>query len=729
MALPTNVTDTSKDIVVDETKAPIDISPDTIPAYTYNQTVVGKETTTGATNPQGTNSTPPTPAPIVQLASDYKSANFVPNLSGWRLGSNGVLEAIGVILSGNISALTGNIGGWVIGSTSLTDAAGAVGMSSAVTGADDIRFWAGSATPASAPFSVTEAGVLKAQSGTIGGFTLGATQMYGGIIKTAATVGVGSTGVIMDTDGLRGYDSILGKVFDIPTDGTPPSFSSGTINETIFEISTNAILRTSSTVGDGTANSAGILINNTGLYGCAANQNLADANIKINIDGTAVFNASVRGGQTDYATGTGFFLGLSGGDYKFSIGDTDNYMNWDGNYLKIKGSFDVVNNGTINNSSYTVATLPVAPTSVGFNNPSANQASALPVVIIDSLDESNYSTYGGMGNGGITRIGQSFTNTFETTLDSAKFYFWKVNNPTGNAYVEIYAHTGTYGTNSRPTGVVLATSDAFDVSGSPTYPGGPTSFTFSGANRITLNAATYYVAILHYNGSAGGINKFRVALNTTNAHLGNFMQSLEVIDWESYKHDTWDTIFYVNGLPGQFTDPANIYASDNSYTTLAATSGVLSVEVSKDAGANWLSSKTVTFTGSDSVQTVGDGSTELWGTSFTRADMVDANFWIRLSHGSYYQIYKTYGFSTGTNLLTGVEIAIEGKYASSTISLDHLKVKIYYGTSILPIQAGSQVFASNGRKAGEGAGAGTGVLVFNDGSNWIACDTGATVAA
>lgn len=38
-------------------------------------------------------------------------------------------------------------------------------------------------------------------------------------------------------------------------------------------------------------------------------------------------------------------------------------------------------------------------------------------------------------------------------------------------------------------------------------------------------------------------------------------------------------------------------------------------------------------------------------------------------------------------------------------------------------------FASNGRKNGEGAGSGTGVLVFDDGVAWRAVDTGATVAA
>jgi hypothetical protein len=43
--------------------------------------------------------------------------------------------------------------------------------------------------------------------------------------------------------------------------------------------------------------------------------------------------------------------------------------------------------------------------------------------------------------------------------------------------------------------------------------------------------------------------------------------------------------------------------------------------------------------------------------------------------------------------------------------------------------SGDTAFASNGRKAGEGAGSGTGVMVFSDGTAWRACDTGATVAA
>jgi|DEB0MinimDraft_3_1074331.scaffolds.fasta_scaffold107833_1 hypothetical protein len=48
----------------------------------------------------------------------------------------------------------------------------------------------------------------------------------------------------------------------------------------------------------------------------------------------------------------------------------------------------------------------------------------------------------------------------------------------------------------------------------------------------------------------------------------------------------------------------------------------------------------------------------------------------------------------------------------------------------LPTPAeGMVAYASNARKNGEGVGSGTGCLVFYDGSNWIAVDTGATAAA
>jgi len=186
---------------------------------------------------------------------------------------------------------------------------------------------------------------------------------------------------------------------------------------------------------------------------------------------------------------------------------------------------------------------------------------------------------------------------------------------------------------------------------------------------------------------------------------------------------------------GGFLNPENIYADDGSYATFDATSGNLTVELSKDAGANWQTPLIKTFGASDTTETYGSGASELWGSSWTVADMIDANFRVRLSQGDIKQVYNTFGFTTGTETLTGIEVVVKGNYNSPTMSLDVLKVKIYYGTSILPVQEGSMVYCSDGRKNGEGAGDGTGVLVYYAKTDlvgnygWIASDTGVEVVS
>lgn len=53
-----------------------------------------------------------------------------------------------------------------------------------------------------------------------------------------------------------------------------------------------------------------------------------------------------------------------------------------------------------------------------------------------------------------------------------------------------------------------------------------------------------------------------------------------------------------------------------------------------------------------------------------------------------------------------------------------------YTVALLPTGTAAQIaYATDGRKNGEGAGLGTGVVVFKDATAWRACDTGATVAA
>ena len=50
-------------------------------------------------------------------------------------------------------------------------------------------------------------------------------------------------------------------------------------------------------------------------------------------------NGHLRGGQTTYNTGTGYFLGYHGTAFKFSIGNpSGDYLTWDGTNLVFTGS-------------------------------------------------------------------------------------------------------------------------------------------------------------------------------------------------------------------------------------------------------------------------------------------------------------------------------------------------------------------------------------------------------
>lgn len=170
-----------------------------------------------------------------------KSNNYFPGVNGWKIDAVGNLEANTAVIRGSMYADAGLIGGWVIDSDGL--------------------YYNGVGTPN---------------------------------IRTSEAVESGDDGVIIDKDGVRGYSSVLGEVFNLPSDGSAPSFSSGTINETTFEISTNAVLRTSETVGDGTVDSNGVLINNSGVFVCESYQDLADANVRISYNGSAYFKGTVN---------------------------------------------------------------------------------------------------------------------------------------------------------------------------------------------------------------------------------------------------------------------------------------------------------------------------------------------------------------------------------------------------------------------------------------------------
>lgn len=192
--------------------------------------------------------------------------------------------------AGALTATSGNVGNWDIDATKVYKD-GATDATSAGLAPADYPFYAGKkyADRATAPFRVTPAGVLTATSGIIGGTTIGASTLTGGTIQTAAS----GNRVVMDSSGITGTDTVLGTTFTLPTDGSAPTFSSGIINKTTYNIDTSSVLRTSATALDGSASSAGVLINNTGFYAGGANQDTTDANVRIKSDGTASFSGDL----------------------------------------------------------------------------------------------------------------------------------------------------------------------------------------------------------------------------------------------------------------------------------------------------------------------------------------------------------------------------------------------------------------------------------------------------
>ena len=305
--------------------------------------------------------------------------------TGNKITWNGTTLAV----TGTLTATTGTIGGWTINATSLTDTAGTVGMSSAVTGGNDIRFWAGNATPASAPFKVTEDGAVTCSNITITGGSVDVSTLVGLIGLSnlnVAAQGWSQTCVfsVTDTDTVAWAAGTLttaaGTAYSIGASNTGNMVAKTYI---YLDIAVSTIAYQTTTTASTSVGAGKVLVavaqNNTteatfSVLTGQGGQNIDASNIvassitgnevaantitagnlsvsqlsAITADlgaitaGTITVDTTgyVRSGQTDYNTGTGFFLGRSGGASKFSIGDggVSSYLTWDGTTLTIGGS-------------------------------------------------------------------------------------------------------------------------------------------------------------------------------------------------------------------------------------------------------------------------------------------------------------------------------------------------------------------------------------------------------
>lgn len=120
---------------------------------------------------------------------------------------------------------------------------------------------------------------------------------------------------------------------------------------------------------------------------------------------------------------------------------------------------------------------------------------------VQTYANSNQDSEVTIGDGTTDAVSHSFAGV-AGQLVKGGMYLRKVGTPTGNAYLQLYAHSGTFGTSSVPTGAVLIQSTAFDVS---TLTGSlaDVEIFFEAAAFALLAGATNYCLVLDCSGITG----------------------------------------------------------------------------------------------------------------------------------------------------------------------------------------------------------------------------------
>jgi len=118
-----------------------------------------------------------------KIADTLQSTDYSAGSSGWKLTTDGTFEAGDGTFRGNITSTSGTIGGFTLGATSLTAGDGTSRVS--LSTADGVSL--GDNTFANAPFRVTPAGALTATSATISGAITATSGSFTGAVSVGTT--------------------------------------------------------------------------------------------------------------------------------------------------------------------------------------------------------------------------------------------------------------------------------------------------------------------------------------------------------------------------------------------------------------------------------------------------------------------------------------------------------------------------------------------------------------
>ena len=156
-------------------------------------------------------------------------------------------------------------------------------------GDSTFRIYAGHASPASAPFKVSQLGAVTATSGTVGGFTLGTTSLTNPTANSKIQIGSGSSIFTVDSNGIyTGNSSFASAPFKVNASGsvqTTNSFTAGTTGTSNIAVMSGSDATYRFWSGNQSPTSANFSVDKTGKV---VAQNLV---LKL-LDGTVFFDSS-----------------------------------------------------------------------------------------------------------------------------------------------------------------------------------------------------------------------------------------------------------------------------------------------------------------------------------------------------------------------------------------------------------------------------------------------------
>lgn len=148
-------------------------------------------------------------------------------------------------------------------------------------------------------------------------------------------------------------------------------------------------------------------------------------------------------------------------------------------------------------------------------------------VVCDDYDGVNADFDAVVGNNTTTAVGQSFTGD-GNVLSGLKATLRRTLTPPGSVIARLYAHTGTYGTSSEPTGAPLDSSEVIPVASLTTS---DTEYTFVFNGGVTLTNGTNYFMAIEYTLGGSGDNVISRVDITSPTHSGNFANRSTAGTW------------------------------------------------------------------------------------------------------------------------------------------------------------------------------------------------------